>query len=275
MSAFISAANFLDRRGLRWLVAAAASKAYERRTGGKQRFLVDGAGRWVNEQPDATVVSPTIHTTSRRAFEDWVLDHWCFGYRPQPGDTVIDVGAGVGEEAIVFSGLVGAAGKVISIEAHPQTYSCLTETLSRSGLANVVPVWSAIMERDSQAHIGNSQDHLSNSIMAGERSVAVPARSLDSLCDELDIGTVGLLKMNIEGAERLAVQGMSGLAQRLKNVVISCHDFISDRDGGADFRTFDQVREKLDAMGFEITTRPDDPRPWVRYYAYGRNRAFS
>ena len=257
------------------MIAPAASVAYRLRTFGKLRFRVDAAGRWINEQPDVTIVSPTIHTTSFRAFEQWVLDNWCFGYMPQRGDTVIDVGAGVGEEAIVFSKLVGSAGRVVSIEAHPRTFSCLSETVARSKLTNVVPVWAAITDDDAEAQIADSQDHLTNSIITGPRTLAVPAKSLDSLCDDLGIGSVALLKMNIEGAERLAVRGMDRLAERLKHVVISCHDFISDRDGNDEFRTFEDVRAKLESLGFEIRTRSNDERSWVRYYAYGRNRSLS
>ena len=41
---------------------------------------------------------------------------------PQPGDIVLDVGAGTGTEALPLSQLVGDKGKVVSIEAHPATF---------------------------------------------------------------------------------------------------------------------------------------------------------
>ena len=132
MSTFLKLAETADRFGLRRWVARAASLAYA-----DQRFEVDAAGHWVNRQAGAAFVSPTIHTANYAHIEQSVLDNWTWEYRPTRGDTVIDVGAGIGEETVVFSRLVGAAGKVIAIEAHPETFKCLTATIEQSALANV------------------------------------------------------------------------------------------------------------------------------------------
>lgn len=258
----------LDQAGLRRLVALGASAAYGLATRGRQRFGVDEAGRWLNCQPEATIVSPNIHTTRADVFREWVLDTWAWRYRPGPGDVVVDVGAGVGEEAVTFSKLVGPKGRVVSIEAHPETFACLEETVRRSGLDNVTPVWCAVADADGTMSIGESDNHLANSVMTGGEGRPVPARSLDSLADELGLEEIALLKMNIEGAERLAVRGMERLARRIRNVVISCHDFIADTGGGDEFRTFDEMRAFLQGAGFELSTRPDHPNPWVRYYLY-------
>ena len=51
--------------------------------------------------------------------------HFLWGYQPRKGDVIMDVGAGVGEEALMFSREVGEHGRVICVEAHPRTYRCL------------------------------------------------------------------------------------------------------------------------------------------------------
>lgn len=254
--------------GLRKPVAAVASMARSLRGGG-QRFWVDDQDRWVNEQPEGTVVSSVPHTTRFAAYRDWVIDNWAFAYRPGEGGTVIDVGAGVGEEAIIFSRLVGSSGRVISIEAHPTTFSCLLETIRLSGLKNVIPICAAVSDEDGIATIGSATNHLANSIIDDADGVSVSARSLDSLANDLGLGSIDLLKMNIEGAERLAVRGMKRLAQQTANVCISCHDFVADRDGGDSMRTKREVQESLERFGFEIVTRPTHEHPWVRDYLYG------
>lgn len=267
MSIVTNLASAVFKAGLGKPVAAAASIAYSLK-GGRQRFRVDQHGHWMNEQPEATIVSSVPHTTSYAAYREWVIDNWAFGYLPQSGDTVIDVGAGVGEEAVVFSGMVGPTGRVISIEAHPETFDCLQETIRRSRLGNVTAICAAVTDQDGTATIGSVSNHLANSIIDGAEGTQVAARSLDSLVQELGLGPVQLIKMNIEGAERLAVRGMPDLARRTANLCISCHDFVADRDGDDAFRTREEVRDTVEQLGFRITTRPNHRHPWVRDYLY-------
>jgi len=266
MSALFRIAAAAGRIGLTPLIARAASLAYR-----ASDFSVDDQGRWVNRQPEATFVSPIIHTKSYDAVNDWVLDNWAWGYLPRVGDTVVDVGAGIGEEAVIFSRLVGESGRVFSIEAHPRTFSCLQETIRRSGLTNITPLYCAVSKQDGELLISDIDVHLANSVIGQGGGLKVPARSLDSLSDELGFGEIALVRMNIEGAEKFAVEGMSRLASRVRNVVISCHDFVATEYGGSpDFRTRDQVRRALEVQGFDISTRPDATEPWVRDYLYGR-----
>lgn len=269
LSALLKIAVAASRIGLGPLVAKAASIAYR-----DSQFAIED-GRWLNRQAEATFVSPTVHTTRFAAARQWVLDHWTWGYCPEPGDTVIDVGAGIGEETVVFSHLVGDAGRVISIEAHPRTFACLRKTIEYSGLKNVTPLSCALAEKDGELSISDADFHLGNSVIGQAGTTPVTARSLDSLAAELGLGDIALVKMNIEGAEKLAVDGMAETASRIRNLVISCHDFLVDHYGaGPDMRTKAHVRSVLQDQGFSISTRPEALEPWVRDYLYaGRQGA--
>lgn len=250
----------LDKAGLRPLVARAASLAYS-----DQRFSVDSHGHWVSHQPECTVVSPTIHTTPYAFFRDITLNEWCRDYRPKAGDTVVDLGSGVGEEAIILSELVGSSGRVIAVEAHPETYRCLAETVARSGLTNVTPVHCAIADVDGTAVINTTDNHLANSILAGEGE-SVPEVSLETLCRDLD--RVDFLRSNIEGAERLAIQGPA--LCKVLNVCVSCHDFAANDGHGEYLRTSTEVRLSLEQAGFAVS-KGSDPggKPWLPYNLYG------
>jgi FkbM family methyltransferase len=264
VSAFLKVASFADRLGLRGLVARGASAAYR-----DSRFTVDQDGRWVNRQPEATFVSPIFHTTRYSAVREWVLYNWAWQYMPRPGDTIIDVGAGIGEEAVIFSQLVGETGRVVSIEAHPSTFACLERTIKLSGLSNVHPVFAAVADQDGELFISDTDEHLTNSVIGRSEGICVPARTLDSIADQLAVEKVALLKMNIEGAERLAVKGMERLAPLIEHAVISCHDFLADRgSGGDEFRTSKEVRAELERLGFHISMRPDADEAWVRDYLH-------
>ena len=266
MRALLKMAVAANRMGLGPLVAKAASIAYR-----DSHFAVDEERRWVNYQAEATFVSPTVHTTTFRAARQWVLDHWTWGYRPQPGDTVVDVGAGIGEETVIFSHLVGDAGRVISIEAHPQTFACLRKTIELSGLTNVTPLCCALADEDGELFISDADFHLGNSVIGQSGGTRVRARTLDLLAAELGLDDVALVKMNIEGAEALAVEGIARTAPRVRNLVISCHDFLAEHYGaGPEMRTKAHVRETLEVQGFIISTRPGALESWVRDYLYAR-----
>lgn len=259
-------AALIDRFGFRRPLASLASLAYR-----GQQFSVSPDGYWVNQQESCTIVSPSIHTAADRDMRAWVMETWAYGYTPKAGDVILDIGAGVGEEAVVFSRLVGS-GKIYAIEAHPDTYRCLADTLKRSGIHNVTALQLALADTDGVAYIDTGTQHVANSILSNV-GVAVARRSLDSLAAQHGIGTIDFLRMNIEGAEKFAICGMTETIKRVANLCISCHDFIADRTGDDSFRTKNEVCEFLESNGFDVVTRPHDPaKPWVSDYLFGRSR---
>ena len=245
-----SVAFALDRLGLRRLVAALASNAYPGR-----RFTVDADGFWVNGEAACTIVSPAIHTQSLASIRAIVLDHWCYRYTPKAGDIVLDVGAGIGEEAMVMSPLVEPNGRIISIEAQPTVFRCLERTIALSRLTNVRAIHCAVADKPGTARI--SDGHIASSIMSGEGS-EVPQRTIDEIA--ADLPAIDLLRMNIEGAEKLAIHAIPWA--KIRNAVISCHDF-------AGIPSKAEVLEVLRQQGFEVTTRAAlEGMPWLRDYLY-------
>jgi len=267
MPSLHSFARSLDRPTTRKLIAGVANRILAMR-GDARRFSTDDAGRWVNHQPGATFVSPDIFTGFRDQVVERVKDRWCTGYTPGEGDVVVDVGAGFGDEALIFSELVGRSGRVIAIEAHPTTFACLQETVRRSDAGNVEYVQCAISDRAGVLNISDSAEHVGNSVLVDGGSVPVPARSLDSLADEVKIDRIDLLKVNIEGAERDMVKGMERIASRIRNIVIECHDFVADAGGGDQFRTRAEVTAALEAFGFKVNRRPEGGPHFLRDLIY-------
>jgi FkbM family methyltransferase len=259
-----SVVSKLDVMGLRRPMAIIGSLIRS-----NQSFSVDVDGHWINQQPEATFVSPRPHV---RKYSQVKLEAEIFtwAYMPQLGDLIINIGSGIGEETVVFSKLVGQTGKVIAIEAHPETFACLEKTVQMSRLANVTAVFCAIADKDGESSISTDSKHESNSILTGG-SVKVPSRSLDSIAEEFGVGDVDLIKMNIEGAEKLAVRGMIAISKRTKNLCISCHDFVADSGHGEQFRTKQEVRKALEGLGFNVWTRLDATTPWARDYLYAKS----
>lgn len=228
--------------------------------GSGRHFSIDADGDWINHQPGTTFVSTTPHGQHLSLVRDRVVDEWLFDYRPAASDIVFDIGAGIGEEAVVLSPMVG---RVFAIEAHPATFRCLTKTVALSGLSNVVPLHCAVTNADGAVEISDTDAHIANRLGKG---ISIPGRSIESLCAEHGIERIDFLRMNIEGSERLAIQGLGGVDVRA--MAISCHDFI----GGDDYATKAEVRAWLDAHGYDIRERPDHPQRWTANNLYARKR---
>src|SRR5438128_2576347 len=64
-------------------------------------------------------------------------DYWFHVYQPQPGDVIVDIGAGRGEDVFAFSKAVGESGRVIAVEPHPVTFAVLQRFCEGEGLSNV------------------------------------------------------------------------------------------------------------------------------------------
>ncbi len=181
--------------------------------------------------------------------------HFLWGYTPKAGDVIMDVGAGVGEEALTFSRAVGARGKVICIEAHPRTFRCLERLARYNRLENVIAIHAAATEPGrSVVTIEDASAYLANRLDAAA-GIPIPATTLDALHQQQNLGRIHFLKMNIEGSERLAIHGMTETLRQTEILCVSCHDFLARRANDAGLRTKGTVRNFLQQNGFDVVER--------------------
>ena len=261
----------LDRPGRRALLVVPAS-AWVSVTHRAPCLVRWQDGVWIHHYRGAKIPHATLgRAAPPDVFTAEARDIFLHGYTPGPGDTVFDVGAGIGAETLLFSHLVGATGHVVSIEAHPRTYERFTRLCAVNRLTNVTAVQAAASSTDGEAVITDLDHHLQNTIVEADSGVAVRACRIDTVARERGITRIDLLKMNIEGAERFAVEGLTGIIGSIRHVCISCHDFLADGGGSDQLRTKAHVRAFLVDHGFRVTTREDAPEPWTRDYLYGTN----
>lgn len=199
-----------------------------------------------------------------------VNDYWFHVYQPKPGDTIVDIGAGRGEDVYVFSQSVGPTGRVWAIEPHPTSFAALERLVRWNKLANVTALRYACVEQPSTLEIETMPVWESNYVRTGAASAS--SFSVEGVvADDLlaHVPAIDFLKMNIEGAERQALPGCRKLLERTRTVCIAAHDFRADRGEGEDFRTLAFVREFLADAGFTLITRDSDPRYYVPYHVHG------
>jgi FkbM family methyltransferase len=229
-------------------------------------------GAWIHHYRGAKIPHAELgRAAPPHVFTAGARELFLYEYEPGLGDVVFDIGAGIGTETLLFSRLVGASGRVVSVEAHPRTYSRLAGLCRVNGLANVAPLQLAVSDTDGAAAISDLGSHLQNTLTPASSGITVPARRIATIAADLGITRIDFLKMNIEGAERLAIQGIGPLLANTRHVCISCHDFLADDGASDELRTKSFVSEFLVEHGFRVTTRDDAPHPWTRDYVYAVN----
>jgi FkbM family methyltransferase len=200
-------------------------------------------------------------------------ENFLWGYTPKPGDSIVDIGAGVGEETLTFSRAIGETGRLICVEANPRTFRCLEKMVRHNRLKNVTPIFVAVTEPGrSVVTIENEGAYLANRVGA-TGVISVPATTVDDIHARLNLGRVQFLKMNIEGSERLAIRGMAEVLKQTETLCISCHDFLAQNAANDHLRTRTLIKEFLVRKRFEVVerTEPGLP-PYLRDQVWGYNR---
>jgi FkbM family methyltransferase len=134
------------------------------------------------------------------------------------GDLFIDCGANVGYFTFYAAGLVGNTGKVISIDANPACVARIKESKDAGHHDNVSVLEAAVGREKGTLSFSVADDPMYSSIvdldhLAGEsfcstqRSITVPVSPLDEIFQGAGRPRCRLLKVDIEGAEALAMDG--------------------------------------------------------------------
>jgi len=244
-------------------VVSSARASWFRREPVWVRRLADGA--WVHRFRGGVIVASERGTASPRDWEASTRDYFYVAYQPNHGDTIVDVGAGIGTEMLAFSRAVGANGRVVCLEAHPGTFDLLRKNAQLNRLANVDLVLAAATDEPGDVRIGGDDATESNSLLTSEldpEAYTVPGVRLDDIVTSHAIEHIDFLKMNIEGAERLAIKGMDQTIARTDRVCICCHDFLADRGGPETMRTRKLVTSYLQERGFSVL---DNDPAWLDY----------
>ena len=256
--------SFVFRMGAlgRILISIIRSIAYRR----IQFFSIDEDGDYVNFQRGGIIVSPEPYCSDLRNIYARITDYWLVEYMLRPGDIVLDVGAGIGDDTWVFAQRIRPNGRIFSFEANPRSAQCLAKTVQRSGLACVETIASAVTNHAGFVKIADGISPDQNSLFVSEsaQSVVVPAITLDDFVESHRIDRIDFLKMNIEGAEKPALLGFQRKFGCVRNIAIACHDWIADLGHGESYRTLEFVRKFLESQGFVVHQRAQDQRPWIR-----------
>lgn len=177
----------------------------------------------------------------------------------RPDDIVYDVGAHMGLWTVFIAQAV-PRGCVHAFEPEPTNRAQLTLNIRLNGLDNAEVHGHAIADREGEVEFAlfDGLRGSRHSIMSGqeaEHTMRVETLPLDSVPSRLGIPEPTALKIDIEGAEGLALSGASRLLSRpsLRLILIEIHRQAIDAGW-----TAERIRDDLADNGFELA------RTWKR-----------
>lgn len=162
------------------------------------------------------------------------------------GDTVIDIGANVGEFSIAVAKL-GAT--VHAIEGDPLVFRCLEANMRAH--PGVTTHEAVVWNEETDLTFYSEPTDANSSIFRPDEGVestplTVQATTLDALAERLNIGEVSLLKCDAEGAEPEVIKGGEKLLSRVR---VCAFDTGDERMGE---ETSDDCEALLKDLGFRV-----------------------
>jgi FkbM family methyltransferase len=161
------------------------------------------------------------------------------------GRTVVDVGAGVGDTAILFS--LRGARRVIALEPYPRLYGYALLNIKANGLADRVVLVNAglgVADGEVCADLGDVEGYFLFR-PGGRCDVKVRMYTLRTLIKEFEVEDGSALKMDCEGCEYEAVLNAdSGDLAVFSQIVIEYHN------------GYREIKRHLEAAGFSTEIKP-------------------
>jgi FkbM family methyltransferase len=142
-------------------------------------------------------------------YMDW--DEFHFIQRYVKDDSIVfDVGANIGIYTLWLSQYVGNRGRMIAFEPDPQNHQRCAENLRRNGLGAVRLEQAALSDRSGtlQFSVGeDTENHLIPQNAVAAACTFVEATTLDEYCERNGITNIDFMKIDVEGAELMVLQG--------------------------------------------------------------------
>ncbi len=164
-----------------------------------------------------------------------------------PGDIFIDVGAHIGWFTTVAARCVGKAGQVIAFEPYPSNAAMSKENVARNNCGNVRMVEAAVGSQPGTlclARAGEDSGGVTALDWAWDERVSVPMTTLDEIA--ADMGTIALMKIDVEGWEAHVLQGAARTLSHTKHVLIEINPDALRKAGSSP----EDVSGRLRAAGF-------------------------
>lgn len=141
----------------------------------------------------------------------------------RPAMVTVDIGANIGYYTLLAAQLVGENGRVFAFEPEPENYDVLLRNIELNGYGNVTPVRRAVTDSTGRIRLFldkyKAGTHSIGALTESKGVVTVDSVSLDDFFQGREL-PISVIKMDIEGAEPLALRGMSRILETNNNLKI-------------------------------------------------------
>lgn len=182
-----------------------------------QKVVLGKYGIKYNIQPESALDNAIL--------ENGVLDDWeslkKVGELLSKNSTILDIGANVGMLSMLFAKQLVPNGNVYAYEPDSENLKQLNKNLSLNNFSNVHVVVCALQNDsskdettfyirravDGHGHENRGLSSLKNIKKFTKQSVVVPVSTIDKEVARLNLTSLDLIKIDVEGAEYLVLQG--------------------------------------------------------------------
>jgi FkbM family methyltransferase len=178
----------------------------------------------------------------------------------KPGMRVLDLGANIGFYTLLASSKVGPSGQVIALEPSPQNFKLINLSLEANSFSNVTTINAAVSDfvGKSFLHLSpyyNSEHslfnyHYSSGHVNNTNKISIDVTTVDKILEDSLDYTVDLIKMDIEGSESKALDGMQRVLEENEHFVLITEfwpkGFENAKSNPTDFL------KKLEKLNFKI-----------------------
>lgn len=213
----------------------------------------------------------------RSLMDAWIVKETCLDrdYEThsvplKDGWTVIDIGAGIGEFAILAA-KEHPGSAVYAYEPFPESFALLEENLERNGIRNVRAFQAGVASESGKLSLATTgaavQHTTTGSTVSGSASatIEVQALSLDDLFRVNNLAQCDFLKIDCEGCEfEILFSASPPTLQKINHICLEYHDGFTEFSHG-DLVTY------LQQNGFQANVTPNPVHSYLGFlYAWRR-----
>lgn len=143
----------------------------------------------------------------------------------KPSDTVYDIGSAIGFHAVFFAKRASPSGRVIALEPDSARYEALCANVKLNHLTNVTPLQLALGDIKKKGILRHTDADLRVELISTTREAQdqiIDIMPGDSLIEDNNLPKPNVVKIDVEGYEYLAIEGLKKTLQQDFCKIVFC-----------------------------------------------------